>query len=416
MMSGLNGAPRGKGAPLLRVHLLGPFQMFVGGKEVPKERWKSKKALTLFQYLLTRRGTKVHKESVLELLWPDENPMNSSNKLHSTVYMLRRMLQPTLRAYQDTSYIRHAHGMYWLESGDSCWVDTDEFERLCHESEAMEEIDRPGSRAMYEQALALYRGDFLPEETFEDWAANPRERYRELYIDVTLRASHLMMELGDNVTEAVRLCRDALTHDPYREEVHQAIMNHLINAGRYAEAAAQYRTCTEMLYEEFGLTPSPETKALYEKMKQLAGESGAAGLEFVAPNTDTEGPVVCNRRTFDTIHSLFLRQQQRDGRPISLLEITPVAQGVTDKQRTAIMKMLSSTLRQGDTLCWDDGQALVLLNVSKEGCDVVRRRIQRLSTQERLPSVIITTRVFEMGALKSREATSPDPRLRSRAH
>lgn len=102
---------------------------------------------------------------------------------------------------------------------------------------------------------------------YDDWTVTPREKFRELYFSATLQAAQLLADVHQDYAGAVSLCRAALAREPYREELHRAAIGHLVRSGRYGEAAHQYRTCERLLNEEFGLSPSPETRALFEAMK-----------------------------------------------------------------------------------------------------------------------------------------------------
>lgn len=393
MMSDSKDNFAGMPKPTLRAYLLGSFQLYVNDKEVPKQRWRSKKALTLFQYLLTRRGTKVPKGVLLELLWPEDDPEAASSRLHPTLYMLRRTLEPDLQAYEQSAYIHNTPGNYWMEEGPSCWVDIEAFKTLCRKSEQLESTDPEHALRLCEEAIALYRDDFLPEETLQDWTRSLRRYYRECFIDVTLRAAQLMMQLHGNVSSAVRFCHEALTHDPYREEVSQALMAHLIKAGRYAEAAKHYRHCADLLRDEFGLSPSPETTALFEQMRRRIGQP--LNERNGQPSAVDNEPLICDKATFDTIRNLYVRQQERDGRPVVVLEITPVGATVNEKLRASMRRTLCSVLRRSDLMCWDEGRARVLLLTGRQGSETVMRRIERQRVQDGLPPLTISAKVYE---------------------
>lgn len=113
----------------------------------------------------------------------------------------------------------------------------------------------------------MYRNDFCSEDLYEDWTVPFRERYRDLYFRAALHTAQLLVDVERNFSDAISLCRAALDRDPYREELHQALIGHLVKAGRYGEAALQYRACKRLLNEEFGLNPSPATRALFDAMK-----------------------------------------------------------------------------------------------------------------------------------------------------
>src|SRR5690554_841988 len=97
----------------LHISMLGPWKLQVAGESVPNSAWKSKKALSVFRYLLAYREHKVHKDTLINVFWPDEDPEDATGSLHTTIYFLRRMLQPVREAYKGPSFVRYTNGMYW---------------------------------------------------------------------------------------------------------------------------------------------------------------------------------------------------------------------------------------------------------------------------------------------------------------
>lgn len=251
----------------LRLYLLGPLQVEVDGRVLDVSTWKSKRAVTLLKYLVARCGQRVPRDALIDLLWPDSDGYRSTHNLHTVVYYLRRMLEPKLGRYEQPRFLRHAHGMYWLDKDAPIWCDTEEFRRLVRQAEVLRGQKPVEALALYQAALALYRDDFCPEDLYDDWTVTPREEFRELYFSATLQAAQLLADVHQDYAGAVSLCRAALAREPYREELHRAAIGHLVRSGRYGEAAHQYRTCERLLNEEFGLSPSPETRALFEAMK-----------------------------------------------------------------------------------------------------------------------------------------------------
>ncbi|NLN28843.1 MAG: hypothetical protein GX161_11530 [Firmicutes bacterium] len=162
-----------------------------------------------------------------------------------------------------------------------------------------------------------------------------------------------------------------------------------------------------LLGDEFGLEPSPETTALFEQMKR--GLDGTVNAEQAAEAA--KGPLVVDRTTFDIIHSLFLGQQGRDGRPVSVLEITPTGAAANDRLRSAIMRSLEHVLRRSDVMCWDGNKARLLLLTCDRGSEVVKRRIERRRIQDGLPPLSITVEVYkkediQAGTVNSRPGRS----------
>ncbi|HOT90097.1 MAG TPA: bacterial transcriptional activator domain-containing protein [Anaerolineae bacterium] len=116
------------------------------------------------------------------------------------------------------------------------------------------------------QVVELYRGDFLPEEPYTDWALRERERLRGLYLN-TLTAWLEEQVRAGAWREGAELARRILEMEPWLEEVWRALMLCLARLGRRSEALHAYQACAHALREELAVTPSAETQALYETLK-----------------------------------------------------------------------------------------------------------------------------------------------------
>lgn len=398
----------------LRVHLLGTCRLFVNGEVVSLEMWKSKKALLLFAYFLTLRGKKIRRDVLLDLLWPEDDAETASNRLHTAIHTLRRTIQPDLKAFQDSAYIRYSSGLYWFDATDSCWIDVDRFELLVREGDELVQKDPCAALDQYKQALALYQGDFMQELAYEDWAIAERDRLRESFIALSLRTSRILMDLRADVSEVVRVLRQALSVDPYREEIHQNLMSYLIAAGHHAEAAIQYQRLIKMLDEQFGLPPSPDTQALFGTMKH---EKSPAHSDLLPAMDEgyAVGPFVCNRQVFWAIHMLSLRRQPRYAAPTSILSITAHSGKPTSEQVMQVFLCLQKMLRRGDVLCHDTDRILVQLpHTGRIPCDIVKRRIERGLLECNL-SLVVTARVFDdpnvIAAMSPQTEPERDPAL-----
>ncbi len=259
-----SGQDRDKGRELLRVFTLGRFALVVGGRGVAWERWPRKQAVKLLKVLLTQRGRVVPREQLVEALWPGSPPDQGRTRLKVTVYALRRELT---RLGLPSDLVQTVGEGYRLRR-EALWVDADVFEERVREGMALE---RKGLVAQalrsYREAEALYGGDFLAEERYEDWCSAERERLRELYLELMERLARRLAEQGDFAGAALA-CRKALVQEPCREALHRALMLYLWREGRRDEALAQYKKLEERLRRELGVAPLPETRALYERIRR----------------------------------------------------------------------------------------------------------------------------------------------------
>ena len=118
-----------------------------------------------------------------------------------------------------------------------------------------------------EQAMPLYRGHFLAQET-HGWVLPLRERLRMRFqrCALTLVSAH---EKSAHWDAAESLLHQCLERDPSAEVIYRRLMLHLKNRGRHTEALDVYRRCEQTLHSLLAVRPSPETKAVYEDLRSV---------------------------------------------------------------------------------------------------------------------------------------------------
>lgn len=249
----------------IRIYTLGRFHIVIGDHGIAFNEWERKQSLTLFRLLVANRGHLMHREQLIDVLWPDGDDRQVRERLKVTIYSLRQQLA---RAGLDGSVIETVGSSYGLKEGP-IWIDADAYGRLIAEGAIAEkrgDIDK--ALSCFEAAVELYRGDYFDDETYADWCAQERERLREMHLELLVRMADLYARQG-NYLQAVESCRTALTLEPCREGAHRALMENLARLGQAELAMVQYRRCKRLLEEEFGVEPMAETTHLYERV--LAG-------------------------------------------------------------------------------------------------------------------------------------------------
>jgi PAS domain S-box-containing protein len=258
----------------LQIFTLGGFGIVAAGRSIDVAKWKRKQAVTLLKYLTTQLDRPVHRERLLDCLWPDVDRSRGWGRLKVTTYYLRR----ELRANGMSDDVVKTVGNAYLLRRDAVWLDADVFERLVTEGRALQdEAQWSDALDRYVEAQRLYRGDYLEEETFADWCAEERERLHELYLEMLARAAECHAELGQYAA-VVQIYRKALVFDPCRESFHCLLMKYLVKDGRSDLALVQYRHCKQVLAREFGTEPLPETQRLYQKILN-EGDSAQASRQ-----------------------------------------------------------------------------------------------------------------------------------------
>ena len=113
----------------------------------------------------------------------------------------------------------------------------------------------------------LYRGDFLADDPYEDWAALISERLRLAHLDALGRLSNLYFNAG-HYTACASLCQRIIERDPCREDAHRRLMRCYSRQGQAHLALMQYRMCARALAEELGVETDPSTAELHEHIRR----------------------------------------------------------------------------------------------------------------------------------------------------
>ncbi len=210
--------------------------------------WRLRKARTLVKVLALAPGRRVHREQMMELLWPELTATAAQNNLHQALHAARRAVGADSIALVD--------GMLELANVVTCDVDTFEHRAA---------LARDGAEAQaYESAIDLYSGELLPEDRYEPWAESRRSALRELHGTLCLELSRLQPP-----DDAVLTLQRAVAAAPLHEPSHRALMLLYAELGRRQEALVQFHRLRDALQRELAADPDTETRQLYREL--LAG-------------------------------------------------------------------------------------------------------------------------------------------------
>jgi DNA-binding SARP family transcriptional activator len=243
------------------VSTLGGFRLRREGEQVSATAWGREKALQLFQFLVTNRRQPLHKEQIIDLLWPRVDPEAGDRDFKVSLNAVNKVLEPGRPPRATPRFIRRVGLAYGLDLAQ-VWVDAEAFERLVKAGNQAPESDPQAAIEAYQGAMALYAGDYLPERRYEDWTAAERERLGTLALGTLTRLAGLLV--ARNPLESVRLAEWALGMDPVWEDAYRVLMRAYMASGNRPLALRSYRRCERVLQKEFGVDPLPETKEIYQ--------------------------------------------------------------------------------------------------------------------------------------------------------
>ncbi len=247
----------------LEIHLLGPFRVAVDGSPVEPRRWSRRSAALLVKLLALQPHQQLHREQVMELLWPELDLHSAANNLHKTIHAARRALQPDLKSGAGSHFIITQAQQILLRAPDKLSIDADDFEQ-----QAAEAINGTDTEK-YEKALVLYEGDLLIEDLYEDWAATRREQLRALRQDLLINLARLHKAKGHH-RQGIERLKESLACDPSNEEAHRQLMRLYAETGSRHQALQQYQQCCDAVRKELDSEPEQTTTELYGQI--VAGQ------------------------------------------------------------------------------------------------------------------------------------------------
>ncbi|GGN36346.1 DNA-binding SARP family transcriptional activator [Actinoplanes campanulatus] len=242
----------------VRAYLLGEFRLVVNGRLI--DTGASRRSRDLIAYLLTHRESAVPRDVLTETFWPRARPTAARNSLYVALTGARRMLRPA-------ELIERCGEGYRIVRSARVWTDADEFERCCREGRRA--VDPAEAARCLEAAGLLFRGGFLADQPYAEWAAARREALRALALEAQSRLVVLYTERGDH-GPAATLARRILADDPCNEDVHRGLMLCYARTGLRHLALLQYRQLVATLWDDLRVRPAGETTELYERLRQPA--------------------------------------------------------------------------------------------------------------------------------------------------
>jgi DNA-binding SARP family transcriptional activator len=241
----------------IRVRMLGRYELEVDGKPLSFEGKAPRKTLSLLKALVCFGGQDVRDYQLIDALWPDEEADAARTVFNVTLHRLRRLLH-----WSDA--IELSEGSVSLNL-DRVWVDAITFEQLLATSGP---VGVPEDEAVA-RAIALYAGPLLPGDLDASWSVAARERLRMKFVHHVVRLGRALEERG-SWDDAIALYTRGLDADSLNESFYCGIMRAHHLAGRDAEAMSLYARFRKALSGAFGIEPSPESRALYERIAPSA--------------------------------------------------------------------------------------------------------------------------------------------------
>lgn len=229
-------------ATACEITLMGGFGVRVDRR--PTGDWSHRRAAELVKLLALADRHRLHREQIMDALWPDLAPEAAAANLRKAVHFARR-------AFGSDDSLAGTTDAIELWPNGHVTIDAEIFV-----DGALSALES-GDETECARAAALWTGELLPDDRYASWAEEPRERIRLLAIRVLKGAAQWERVLGI---------------DPADEEAHRALMRGALDAGDRSAALHQFERLRKRLRIDMGMGPDRRSVELYETALAMGGK------------------------------------------------------------------------------------------------------------------------------------------------
>jgi DNA-binding SARP family transcriptional activator len=216
-------------------------------------QWLQQRPGHVLKYLVCERNRVVHAEEIAEALWPSGGRQSLVSVRHF-IHSLRDKLEPDRPKRSPSSFVVTVQGGYAINRR-RVRIDADEFEEsIAAGLAAAARGEDDAAIERLEAGLQFYKGEFLADEPYSEWAYAERDRLRGLAAKALRGLATIMLEGGD-LDGAGSHMEQLADLEPYDNQVQRELLTLWLAQGRRTEAARRYTTFRVRMLKEFGEEP-----------------------------------------------------------------------------------------------------------------------------------------------------------------
>ena len=390
----------------MKIYTLGNFDIQVDNDSIMQNKGYPHRTIKLFKYFLTFKGKRLLPENIIEDLWSDNDFTDPKNVLRTQISRVRNMINEEKYGMEKLYDIIYKNGYYVFEIKGDPIIDVELFEVNMTKGSELKSSNPMEALRILQEGLELYKGQYLQEMEYEEWIVPIRNRYHRLYLKGLMSYIEILNQKGMN-EEVVKICEDAIHHEPYGEVLHIYFMEALMAIGEKRYAISHYEYITSRLYSNLGITPSEKMKILYKKLqvdeKDMENSINLNNVD-VKLETDVEnaGVLICEPSYFKFLYNLEIRRKSRSNvndKFFAILTIDnegydSISHKDMEEAMSILINMIYINLRKGDVLSkWNENQLVSLLyGVEKENLEIIADRLKK-KYQEQIKNTNITLNI-----------------------
>ena len=375
-------------AEQVNIRMMGYFAIEANGTVHEELMAKSRKGVSLIQYLVLEQGRPVSSQRLIRELWSGSRNGNPENALKTMVSRMRSSLNE-ISPGLGMCIVSGQGGYRWC-CAENVLIDVlkiiDLLKELRTELAAEERIVRT------EHLLELYRGDlYLTGDLFSgqtmcNWLHNE-------YLNAVYRMVDALKE-REEYNRICEVCRKATKVDDLDEQLHIELMQAMVNLNRVSDAAAEYLALRKNSRQILDAEPGQNVQEAYETLAD-AGKTIKFNLdvirnELLEREDEWKGPFFCDYPVFKEIYNIQMRNLERLGSTMFLAVImlgnleNSSMTGKTQSCMAGLQEILRMNMRKGDiiTRFSENTFAMLLPMVNYSTGSLVMERIEHLYYQE----------------------------------
>jgi len=341
---------------------------------------RSLKQWSVLCYLILHRNRSVSQAELIDLFWSEEDQKNPLSALKVLVLRIRNLLEPLCQ----NPIISH-RGAYQWNPEIPCCIDAELFEELCQLA-AQPNLPLDQKLELYQEAVALYKGDLLPKQTSHQWVIPLSSHYRNQYASAVKEYIALLQESG-LYEKMGQVALSACSLLPLDEQLHILVIRSYLLRKKHSDALDHYKKGTTVLYQALGVPPSAEMQAVYAEILSEEKEENFnldSILSNMSASAKPSGAFFCEYGVFRAVYQLESRRISRSGGCLHVVLVTLSRSGKYGKKSVSISTMMDllqtellTNLRQGDVVSrYSRSQFVIMLpGASLENSGKVMDRI-----------------------------------------
>lgn len=242
-----------------RIYLTGHVAIECGATLVDERQLAGRQGRLALVYLIAQRATPISRDDLLDVIWRDTPPPELDSALSAILSKLRGALK---KAHLTDAGIDLRMGAVSVKLPRDTRIDLEEAANAIDTAEGCWRQGNPRQAwANANVAVAIGKRPFLAHEE-APWITTQREKLRGLLSRGLQVLTAVSLENNESDL-ALQYANEMVALDPFRETGYQQLMRLHARMGNRGEALRVFSRLRELLRDELGTSPSPQSEAVF---------------------------------------------------------------------------------------------------------------------------------------------------------